>query len=303
MAFQSMTGYGSAQAHSGDWQILVECRSVNHRSLEVRVFIGGGEGRWLEPPAIEAIKASVRRGRVDVRIDLSSSVGAELASAALIDATRFGAVCRELTDLAHKNGLAEPLSMGDLLVYRSCFEHALERKQGACDFDASFVAALEEAVAKLVESRLIEGRGINADLVGHLDAIDEGIATIADRRCDEAEQFRGRLEERLREAAARFRLEGLDEARLAQELVFYADRSDISEELQRASSHVEKLRGLLNPASSGEPRGKKIDFYLQELNREANTIGSKSNATRLTDSVIDIKSAIEKMREQTANVE
>ncbi len=304
MTFQSMTGYGSAQIESGGWQLSIECRSVNHRSLEPRFFVGDAQWRWLEPVAMESVKQSVRRGRVDVRVDAVAKSDGHVAEAGMIDAGLFREVCRELAELTQENGLSGGVELRDVLVFRSRFErHKNEKIEKSGDYDEAAVLALQAAVEQFVESRILEGSGIRADLCAHLDRIERGLSQILDCVVTDADAYNQRLVQRLQDAASRFELGELDEQRVAQELVFYADRSDISEELQRASSHVIKLRGLMRVEEIGEPRGKKIDFYLQELFRETNTMGSKSNSAVLTDEVIDIKSSIEKMREQAANVE
>lgn len=305
MTFQSMTGYGSAQVESGGWHLSIECRSVNHRSLEPRFFVGDARWRWLEAVAVDVVKQSVRRGRVDVRIDAVAKRDGQALEAGMIDAGLFRAVCRELEALAQENGLSGGVELRDVLVFRSRFERQKSENdlEKAGEYDEAVVAALRTAVEQFVESRILEGSGICADLCGYLERIERGLGDIRDCIANETDAYNQRLVLRVQDAASRFALGELDEQRVAQELVFYADRSDISEELQRAGSHVIKLRGLMLPEKIGEPRGKKIDFYLQELFREANTMGSKSNSAVLTDRVIDIKSSIEKMREQAANVE
>lgn len=304
MTFQSMTGYGSAQVESGGWRLSIECRSVNHRSLEARFFVSDGKWRWLEPVAVDIVRRHVRRGRVDVRVEVVAAAdgSGQGSEASLIDPERFGAVCRELGELAAKNGLPG-VELRDVLVFRSRFERQDQESEKVGEGDEAVIAAVSAAVEQLVASRKIEGEGISADLLGHLDRIENGLSVIYAQSLMDEESFQLRMMQRLQEALERFEVGEVDEQRLLQELVIYADRSDISEELQRAGSHVKKLRGLIAAETSGEPRGKKIDFYLQELFREANTMGSKSGSSDLTDRVIDIKSSIEKMREQAANVE
>lgn len=302
MTLTSMTGFGSAQARSGRWQIRVECRSVNHRSLETRVYVPA-QCRWIEPVVLERVRDYAQRGRLDVRIELSDAPDSPDAPIELVDEARFARVCHQLDALARTNGLATPLSMRDVLSFSRHFE--LTGDEATLEDDATLVETIDEALGALAQSRMQEGEGIAADFHRHLDAIEGFVARIEAILPGEQDAFRGRLEERLREVLERHAIEGLEEARLVQELVFYADRSDIAEELQRAGSHLGKLRSLLDPPPEGtrEPRGKKIDFYLQELFRETNTMGSKSNSAALTDLVIEIKSRIEKMREQAANVE
>ncbi|RAL25487.1 YicC family protein [Lujinxingia litoralis] len=294
----SMTGFGAARLEVEGRSLRVECKSVNHRTLEVRVH-APRELRWLEAHVVRAARARLERGRVDVRLEIGDSSQTEGGFSA-IDQTRFEAVAQELKRLAVASGLGSSVQVSDVLAYRSYFE-----RDDASRFDESALGRLlptvEEALAYLHQAREEEGRGIEADLRGHLATLAARIDAVEALESGDELAYRSRVEARLRQAIDDFGVGELDEERLAQELVYYAERGDISEELQRARSHVARLGTVLDEASE-QGVGKKIDFYLQELIREVNTMGSKSHLATQSDLVVEMKSAIEKMREQSANV-
>jgi uncharacterized protein (TIGR00255 family) len=332
MTIHSMTGYATATARAEGWVVSVEARSVNHRGLDTRLTVPRACA-WMEPQIARMIRRRVHRGRVELRVELGMDVDAEQPRPGSIDAARFAAICAELRGLAASHELARPreagsaaehsqteartearIELSDVLQFRHHFEVTADPE---IDRENPAVAqAVESALAKLVEGREREGRGIARDLGEHLDQLSANLGQLRELLPGELAAFRARLQERVSAALVEFGAGGLDEERLAQELAFYADRSDISEELQRAASHIERLRGLLtadSPAaepetsadadSSREPLGKTVDFYLQELIRETNTMGSKSSSARGTDLVIAMKSIVERMREQAANIE
>ena len=296
----SMTGFGSAVAAVEGWRVGVEFRSVNQRGLQVRVM-SPDSLRWLEPHILERVKGSVERGRIEVRIDLEPAQDDGSADFRQIDQDRFAALARTLKKLALDNRLATPISLHSLWEYRSFFERSIgdEFSEDSADL---ILPAVDEALAEMIESRRREGRGIAEDLTEHLGQLEKCLNGVDELRTSGQQALRTRAEQRLREALAEFEVETVDEGRLVQEIAYYVEKGDISEELQRARSHVEKLSGLVADTGS-DGVGKKIDFYLQEMIRETNTMGSKSQHAGLTDLVIEMKSLVEKMREQAANVE
>lgn len=298
MPVMSMTGFGAARLERHGRSLRVECKSVNHRTLEVRVH-ASRELRWLEPHVRRAARARLGRGRVDVRLELGAAAEQQGGFDA-IDAGRFDEVARRLRELSEASLGGAQVTLSDVLSFRSYVE-----RDDAERFDESALDALlpvvEQALERLQEARRAEGAGIDDDLRGHLRELGERIDAVD--ALDEAERpaYRSRIEARLRQAVSDFGVGQIDEERLAQELAYVAERGDISEELQRARSHVERLGQVLD-AAGDEGVGKKIDFYLQELIREVNTMGSKSHLAAQSDLVVEMKSIIEKMREQSANV-
>lgn len=291
---RSMTGFGSAQVTLDGWSLSVDCRSVNQKALEVKVYLPR-QIAALESTILEAIKSDLQRGRVDVRIEATRTEG---ASSTLVNRERFSQVASHLRELAAEHGLAET-RLSDVLAFRD----VLATSEHADEIDPQRVlVAAHQAIAQLVHSREEEGQKLRLKLHELIDVIRAEVERIENHLPRVVDEFRTRLETRVREALDRFGIREIDEQRLIQEMVLYADRSDIAEEIQRTRSHLTKLEDLLDTAAS-EPCGKRMDFYLQELFREANTMGSKSSATELTDAVVRIKATIEQMREQAANIE
>lgn len=299
MTIRSMTGYATASAQAEGWIVSVEARSVNHRGLDMRLNVPR-ECSWLEPKVTELIRKRMHRGRVQLRVDLDFDQAADDVEVSYIDEARFGAVCHELRELS-KSTATGPMTLRDVLEFR----HVFEKKTVAeiSEDNPALMPAVEAAIDALVDSREKEGAGIAADLEGHLQSLNDNLERLEALLPTELEAFRARLKARVSEAVADFGAGDIDDEKLAQELAYYADKSDVSEELQRAKSHVEKLRGILAGEGADEGVGKTIDFYLQELIRETNTMGSKSSSAKGTDIVIEMKSTVERMREQAANIE
>lgn len=299
MALRSMTGFGRATGHSEHWTVDVECKSVNRKRLDIRVHLPG-EMSSLEPVVRERVKSRFARGKVDIYIDFEFQSGAETEGVRLFDPQRFNAVVRELQELSKKTATG-PVALADIVAFRELFER--DQPIEIDEDDPAFLSAVDEAVDELVESRTEEGEGLAEDLLGYLDDYAEYLGHYRERAPEEIEKLRGRIEERVRDALGDFGGPEPDSDRLAQEIVYHADRADVSEELQRADSHICNLRELVTESPLEEAVGKEIDFYLQELVRESNTLASKSATSELVDTAVSMKSLVEKMREQAANVE
>jgi uncharacterized protein (TIGR00255 family) len=303
-SLRSMTGFGRARGQVRHWQVDVELRAVNQRGLEARMSLPA-ECRGLEARIHERIRQRLHRGRVEGRLELTPIDASSARGQKLLAEGRFAAILEQLKHLSRLHGLDAAPTLSDVLRFSEQLivddepmaEIALDEET-----QATIIACVDEALDALIAARLAEGAGIGRDLQRHLDDVEGAIEAIASLYPREQEAFRARLDARLRDCLERFGVD-LDESRLAQEFVLYADRSDVSEELQRARSHVHKLRNLVESRGNVEPVGKTLDFYLQELMREANTTASKSNSAALTDHAVAVKVSVEKMREQVANVE
>jgi uncharacterized protein (TIGR00255 family) len=291
-----MTGFGAAEADLAGYRVRAQLRAVNHRGLDVRVQSPRALAP-LEPALLSRLKGALARGRVELAVEVHSSGTARRVP---IDHDAFAAVAAELTELARANALAPP-TLAEILSMSHLFETSSHAPSDDLDDDA-VLAVVDDALARFIQARATEGQTIQADLDAHLDALSAALARVGEERPALVASTQGRLRARLEEAAAR---EGvaLDADRVAHEVLLFADRCDIAEELQRALAHVARLRDLLADAQGGQPHGKKIDFYLQELIRETNTMASKSNLAELTEVVVSMKATIEQMREQAANIE
>jgi uncharacterized protein (TIGR00255 family) len=290
-----MTGYGRAESTGARTILTVECKSVNHRHLDVslklpRVLVA------FEADARRLIQASVQRGRVDVSTTVTTAEGTVLNPL-----TVNVAQAREYADAARRLSEALDLSDGPSLGWVMGQPGVLTREeQVALSADEAWPLlekALAGALAMMVERRETEGAalareltGLRAVLTDHVDAVARRVPAAVERRA-------ARLTERMRAM-----LDGaeLDQARLAAEVAVWADRTDVSEELARLRAHLTQLAALLD---GDEPVGRTLDFLIQEINREVNTIGSKADDLEISQAVIAAKATLEKMREQVQNIE
>ena len=290
---KSMTGYGRVETMYGGRNVVVEAKSVNHRFLEISLKMPSILFP-LEPEYKKKIAERFKRGRIDVSIRLEGE-DAELSGINLnIDTARgyFNALMR----LKEEFGIQEPVTIRDMISFRDIFAPSADK-----ELDAPFLGqvekTLQEALSILVGMRQDEGVSLFSDMQMRLQGIREMVETMRGRSPQVVMDYQKRLSVRIKDLAAGFEL---DDARLAQEVAIMAERCDITEELVRMGSHISQFEGLLK---SDEAEGRKIDFLLQEMNREINTIGSKCNDLEIARQVIEAKSELGKLREQAQNIE
>lgn len=290
---KSMTGYGRVEALYDGRNIVVEAKSVNHRFLEIALRMPAA----LYPLELEykkKIGERFKRGRIDVSIRLEGE-GADTSKVNLNMEVARG-YFDVLTRLAKEFNLQEPISLRNLISFRDIFTPPAETQLQA-DFLNQVDITLQEALSMLVNMRQDEGIALFSDMQMRLRSIQETTETIRSRAPQVVLEYQKRLAERVKELTAGFEL---DPARLAQEVAMMADRCDITEEIVRMHSHIGQFEALLQ---SDEAEGRKIDFLLQEMNREINTIGSKGNDVEIARQVIEAKSELGKLREQAQNIE
>ena len=291
---QSMTGYGRAFVEIDGRQMTVEVKSVNHRFLDI-AFRMPRNLMFLEDAARKAVGAKLSRGHVDVFVTYRNL--RTDARTVQVDEALFGAYADALRSLAELSGsglrddrtLMGIARMPDVMT-------VTEADEDQDAVRALMLAALNEALEGLVAMRGREGETIRADLSGRVDAIERMTAAVEARYPETVEEYR----QRLKSAVAELVDSGVDENRLLMEVAIMADRSAIAEEIVRLNSHVQQLRALLDAT---EPVGRRVDFIVQELNREVNTISSKSQDIPITRLTVDMKAEIEKLREQVQNIE
>ena len=288
---QSMTGCGKGTAADAAWEVTVELKSVNHRFLDVACRLPRNLG-FLEEPLRRMLSAGLRRGHVETWVTLQAR-GAEETALTLDEtlARQYLQAAETLRALGAEGGLSPAALMQ--------MEGVLTRQETALD-EAEvlplFHRACGEALAQLTAMRGAEGARLREDLAAHLDEaarLREEIAALAP---EVAADYRERLQARLEQLP----ITPVEPQRLAQEVALLADRCCIDEELSRLLSHIGQFRSFLE---AEEETGKKLDFLIQEMNREANTIGSKANHAGIARRVVELKSEIEKLREQVQNVE
>jgi len=290
---KSMTGYGRVEVLCGGRNIVVEAKSVNHRFLEIALRTSA----LLYPLEMEykkKIGERFKRGRIDISIRLEGE-GTETSRVNLnMEVARdyFDVLSR----LKNEFDIQEPISLKNLIGFRDIFTPPAETQLDA-DFLNQVEKALQEALSMLVNMRQDEGIALFSDMQMRLRSIQETMETIRLRAPQVVLEYQKRLSDRIKELTAGFEL---DAARLAQEVAMMADRCDITEEIVRMQSHIGQFEDLLQ---SDEAEGRKIDFLLQEMNREINTIGSKGNDVDIARQVIDVKSELGKLREQAQNIE
>ncbi len=288
---KSMTGFGQGSAQGDDFRVRVDIRSVNNRSIDVHTRLPQ-ELASLEVSLKKQVQAVVRRGRVDVAVMVEQFKPAAFE----INRPLVSGYLSALSELKREFQLEGEPSL-ELIAK---LPGALQASQDSGALDeklvAGLTAAVSQALASLTEMRTVEGQELAAELKSRLDNIEQQMPTIENEAARLPAVYRERLTKRLQEVVGG----QVDEARLAQEAVMLADRSDISEEIARLKSHIGQLRDLLH---STDETGKRLDFILQEMNREANTILSKSSDLAISDAAIIIKTEVEKLREQSQNVE
>lgn len=290
---KSMTGYGGAKGTSGKLEISVELKSVNNRYLDCtlklpRVYYS------IEEPLKTVVQKYVSRGKVDIYITVDSSKADDVEIR--INRPLAQAYISALRTLADESGLSCDINVTDLTRFPDILQ-ADKREADAERLFADISAVLEEALWSFDGMRAREGKRLEEDILARLEEIERltGLAEEISPRT--VAEYSRKLEARIRDI---LQTAGIDEARILTEAALFADKVAINEELVRLRSHIGQLRNLLG---SNEPVGRKIDFLVQEFNREANTIGSKGNDAEMSKCVVALKAEIEKIREQAQNIE
>ena len=290
-----MTGYGRGDCAGDGFKVTVELSSVNRKQTEISVNLPR-EVEMLEAQIRDAINRYIARGRLTVRVSLHA--GAGNASARMhLNAPLARAYARELNRLAKQLKLAGPVTLDQLVRAPGVFQTD-EELADAEHLWPAVEKSLEQALAALVKMRQREGAHLARDLAARVAAMRKCVGMIQERAPDAAERYRRQLIERIKSAG--LETPAADDERLLKEVVLYADRSDISEELTRLQSHFQQFEDC---RKTKEPVGRMLDFLAQEMNREVNTIGSKANDSLISREVVTLKAELEKFREQAQNVE
>ncbi|HNI68062.1 MAG TPA: YicC family protein [Nitrospira sp.] len=290
---RSMTGYGKKDVASDNAGVTVEIRSVNHRFLEVAVRVPRSLAQ-LEDPIRKAVQQRCLRGRVDVSVSVHAAGGS--LKTVQIDQALAKQYHGALKKLQKSLGLKGTIDISLLAGFRDIVS-ITDEPVDTEHLGKTVLRALGVALTDLEKMRKREGDALAKDLISHLDAIRTAKSTVAERAPELAANVFGRMKGRIE---ALLQAEIPDPARLQQELALYADRSDISEELVRLESHMLQFDQTLR---SKESVGKTLEFLLQEMGREVNTIGSKANDADIAALVVRMKAELEKLREQVQNVE
>lgn len=290
---KSMTGYGSAKGTAAGLALSVELKSVNNRYLDVSVKLPRTL-MFAEEPVRSAVAKHITRGKVDVFItaDASQSDSVEVR----VNEALLRGYISALGEVRDKFSLTDDMSLMSLCRLPEVL--STERRElDADELTSGLLAILEEALSGYDAMREREGEKLRDDVLGRIDEIGRLTGIVEERSPQTVAEYRARLEQRLRET-----LEGMsvDDSRVLTECAIFADRVAVDEETVRLRSHLSQLKAM---ASGESPIGRKMDFLIQELNRESNTIGSKCQSADIARVVVDLKAEIEKIREQIQNVE
>ena len=289
---KSMTGYGRGQAEVNGVSFSVEIKTVNHRYADVKI-----KSPRLLAPLESEIKKQVltvlKRGKIDLFI--SQEHTSTIASIPVIDEPVAKAYIEAFNHLRSISGLSGEISLEFLAAQKDVLV-LKDTEFASDDVWNCLTLAIDSALASLQKMRNKEGAATAVDISNRLELLSQSLVTIEQLAASVPLEWQQKLQDRL----ARLQVNDGDPQRVAQEIAIFADRCDISEELSRFSSHLSQFNDLLQRQ---EPVGRQLDFLVQELNREANTMGSKSNDADLTRQVVTVKSELEKIREQVQNIE
>ncbi len=292
---RSMTGYGRAEASGPRLSVSVECRSVNHRHLDIALKLPRALAVY-EPDARRLVQAAVERGRVDVSVTLTPAGGGSLGTLSVntAQAREYEAAARTLAD---ELGLTPSLRIEWLLAQPGVLVRDAEPAVSPEEGWTLLAQGLEAALADLVARREAEGKALAQELGTLHQMLEAGVALIVARvpagQARRATRFRERVQALLSEIP-------VDQGRLATEVAALAERADITEELARLRVHLGELRARID---EGGTVGRPLDFLIQEINREVNTVGSKADDLEISQAVIAAKATLEKIREQVQNIE
>ena len=290
---KSMTGFGRAQKAVGNFDVTVELKSVNHKYFECFARVPRNYS-FLEEQIKSFLKDRIARGKVEVYVTVETTN--ESDTQITINRNFADGYVAALRELATVYGLREDISVSTVSRNSEVFEikknEVLEEEVTAAVFETA-----EEAVTNFVKMREVEGEKLKNDVISRANFILEKVAFVEERSPETVRQYRARLDEKIRDLLGDAQV---DEQRLITEVAIFADKVAVAEETVRLRSHISQMFQMLDGDAA---IGRKLDFLIQEMNREANTIGSKAQDVEIAHTVVDIKAEIEKIREQIQNIE
>lgn len=289
---KSMTGYGKSSLSINSREYQVEIRTVNHKYIDTSIKMPRVIS-YLEEDIRKLVASKIKRGKIDISISFENysedgndiRINTELAKMYIGNLKKLA----EEENISANIEVTEITRLPDVLTIKS----NLDENQ----IKTELLQTVEEAINQLINMRQSEGEKISRDILTKIEQIENKKQEIFSLSTGLIDEYVVKLEARIKEL---LKTEELDKSRLMQEVVIYADKCSVEEEITRLTSHIEQLRNLINV---DEPSGKKMDFIIQEMNRETNTIGSKANNLEITNRVVDIKTILEDVREQIQNIE
>ena len=290
---KSMTGFGRAKLEKNNRIYNIEIKSVNHKYCDISIKIPRSLS-YLEEKIKKEISTKISRGKIDVYISFEnySETGKEI----IINKELVKEYMEKFTEVANETGL----SMNLLITEITKLPDVLTIKETDDDeeiIETELMECMQNAIENFISMREVEGNKIKDDLVTRIDRIEKEKDKISKYSTGLIDEYVVKLEERVKQL---LKTDIIDETRLAMEVVLYADKCSVEEELTRLDSHICQFRNLIEDDT---PIGKKLDFLIQEMNRETNTMGSKSGSIEITNIVVNIKTELEDIREQIQNIE
>ena len=289
---KSMTGYGKSSLSINLREYQVEIRTVNHKYIDTNIKMPRIIS-YLEDDIRKMISSKIKRGKIDISINFENyskegndvRINTELAKMYIQNLKKLA----EEENISSNIEVTDITRLPDVLVIKSNIDENKIKEE--------LLQAVDEATNQVIRMRENEGKKISEDIKSKISLIEGKIQEIFGLSTGLIEEYVVKLEARIKEI---LKTEEIDKSRLMQEVVIYADKCSVEEEITRMKSHISQLRNLIE---SNEPTGKKMDFLIQEMNRETNTIGSKANNLEITNRVVDIKTILEDIREQIQNIE
>ena len=290
---KSMTGYGGAKGSVEGLEISVELKSVNNRYLDTSVRLPRSF-LFAEDGVKAAVQRHISRGKVDVFVSVDSSAAGDMT--VKINEPLLKSYMEAINSIANDYGLSNDMTAMSICRFPDVL--SVEKKDMDAEaITAGIVAVAEDALKDFDAMRLREGEKLRDDVLSKLETIDSLVSTVEQESPKTLADYRARLDSKMAEVLGSA---GIDENRILAEAAIFADRIAVDEETVRLRSHMSQLKTMI---SGDSPTGRKIDFLIQEFNREANTIGSKCQNSSIAHVVVDLKSEIEKIREQIQNIE
>ena len=290
---RSMTGYGKQSLNVEKREYQVEIKSVNHRYLDINIKLPKSIS-YLEDAIKKEISEKIKRGKIDVFVTFENN--SQEGKNITINKELAKLYIEQLKELAQEEKISSNIEVMDIAKFPDIL--TVKNNEEDETIQNELVQVTKDTINKIIEMKNTEGSKIEQDLLQRIDKIENKIVEISAKSTGLIEEYVVKLEKRIKEI---LKTEELDKSRLAQEVVIYADKCSIEEEVTRLKSHIYQFRNLIS--NNNETIGKKLDFLIQEMNRETNTIGSKANNLEITNGVIDIKTELEDIREQIQNIE
>jgi len=288
----SMTGFGRSKKSTDFFSLSVEIKTVNHRFSEFYIRMPRQFNK-IEDKIKKKLSSLIHRGRIEVFVTVEGE--GIVNRTVLVDWNLLDHYVQTIAAIKQKYDFDTGLTLQDLLG-REDIIHIEEEEAGDEKLEKIFLEAVEEAAASVIQMRQTEGSALEKDISTHLHFFQDLVSRVIEIAPSVVQIYREKLMKKIREF-----VDGqVDEGRILTEVAIFADKADINEELTRLNSHIKQFERIL---TLNEPIGRKLDFLLQEMNREVNTIGSKANDSEIASIVVEMKSILEKMKEQVQNIE